>query len=111
MTTELIIRIKQLYEREFSIKDTLFLLAFNKLTFMRWGVTTIKNFENCALVLEVNGQNFKGCVVVTLTLNDTYSIYFFNKNGKLIETNKNVYFDSLVDVIDTRIEEIENFKI
>lgn len=32
------------------------------------------------------------------------------KNGKVVETVEDVYLDSLVDVIDYRVEKVDNYK-
>jgi hypothetical protein len=109
MLSELAKKIKSFYRRQFNIKETLFILTYNKPIFLSWGASQIVNCENRALCFMVNGNHHSGYVVIVLDWNDTYLVHFIDKQGKLIDSKKEVYFDMLVDVIDTRIEKIEEY--
>ena len=55
------------------------------------------------LLFNVEGFKFRGQVKVMLNFMDTFDIYLL-QNGSVVETIKDVYLDSLVEVIDNRIE-------
>jgi len=62
----------------------------------------LKEDGNCrgGIALAVDGFNVQGWAVIRLMGNDTYTIGFLEKNGKLIKEVENVYSDQLVDILD-----------
>ncbi len=74
------------------------------------------NFTNPlgGLKFKVNGHHHKGHVVVSLNSNDTYQVSICSiRKGEIKEKKRfdNVYFDQLVDIIDTAIERIDSYRI
>ena len=73
-----------------------------------WGFSRPIAIEECeeglgGLMFNVEGFKFKGQVKVMLNFIDTFDIYLM-KNGTVVDTIKDVYLDSLVRVIDSRVE-------
>ena len=101
--------VESLYRNQFSIPETMQVLTHNASIYFSWGVSAKYNYNNKALVLKVNGHHHKGYVVITLDFNDTYIVNIINNRGKILNQYENVYFDELQQIIDERIEHIEEY--
>lgn len=97
-------KIDYLYQMEFDIQETIKVLTYDKMIYWSWGVSKLYNCENKGLLLKVNGRHFKDYVLITLGWEDTYNVYYLNKELVEVEKTENVYFDKLVEIIDERIE-------
>ena len=74
-----------------------------------WGFNAPTAIAN-DLRFKVQGFKFKGTVeVVYNNGTDLFEVKLI-KNGKVVETVEDVYLDSLVDVIDYRVEKVDNYK-
>ena len=74
--------------------------------FQRCTPTAIAN----GLRFKVQGFKFKGTVEIEYNEGtDLFDVRLI-KNGKVVETVEDVYLDSLVDVIDYRVEKVDNYK-
>lgn len=109
MTNETIKIIKEKYQREFNLQETVSLLRMSGSILMSWGVSRYINFENKALVLKVNGHHHKGYVVIILAWDDTYSFYLVSTHGTVKYEQHMVYFDMLTEAIDKKIERIPEY--
>jgi len=98
-----------LLEREFDLTETMSVLTINPSIFWSWGVSKKLNLKNKGLLLDVNGHHHKGSVLITLSWNDTYSVYVINNRGRILNEYKEVYFDMLTEIIDNRIERIKDY--
>lgn len=98
-----------LMEREFNVNETMKVLTHNSSIFWSWGVSKRLNINDKGLLLDVSGHHHKGSVLITLSWNDTYSVYILNNRGKILNEYKEVYFDVLTEVIDNRIERIKEY--
>ena len=102
--------IKGLFKMEFDLSETMQVLAkTNPMVYWSWGVSAKYNYENKALVLKVNAHHHKGYVVITLDFNDTYIVNIVKTSGRIVATYENVYFDCLQEVIDDKIERIQEY--
>ena len=97
------------YEREFNVSETVKLLTARGPIFFSWGVKNFTNLASKGLIFKVNGNHHKGYVLITLGWNDTYNVYIMSTHGNITDEYKEVYCDMLVDVIDSRIEYIEDY--
>jgi hypothetical protein len=77
--------------------------------FFSWGAKNFINLANKGLIFKVNGNHHKGYVLITLGWNDTYNVYIISTHGNIVNEYKEVYCDMLVEVIDNRIEYIEDY--
>lgn len=110
MTNEKLINVCfPLLEREFNLKETMEVLTYNRNIYFSWGVSKQINLNDKGLLLNVSGHHHKGSVLITLSWNDTYSVYIINSRGKILDEYKEVYFDVLTEVIDNRIERIKEY--
>jgi hypothetical protein len=93
-------------QRDFNPTQTLSVLMHNRAIWWSWAVnpSTIKNLSDKCLIFKPNGRNFKGFVCVTLGWDDVYQVHFISNSYKLTKSVEGVYFDMLVDVIDSYIE-------
>lgn len=97
------------FEREFNTVETMQVLTYNLMTYLSWGVSKKFNLENKGLLLKVSGHHHKGWVLITLAWNDTYSVYIVSNKGEIKDEYKEVFFDELAELIDDRIERIEEY--
>ena len=73
-----------------------------------WGFNTPIAIAN-GLRFNVQGFKFKGIVEIEYNEGtDLFNVHFL-KNGKVVESIKDVYIDSLVDVIDYKVERVANY--
>ena len=74
-----------------------------------WGFNAPTAIAN-GLRFKVQGFKFKGTVEVVYNEGtDLFEVKLI-KNGKVVELVEGVYFDSLVDVIDYRVEKVDDYK-
>lgn len=74
-----------------------------------WGFNAPTAIAN-GLRFKVQGFKFKGTVEVEYNEGtDLFDVRLI-KNGKVVELVEDVYLDSLVDVIDYRVEKVDNYK-
>lgn len=74
-----------------------------------WGFNTPTAIAN-GLRFKVQGFKFKGSVEVEYNeVTDLFNVRLI-KGGKVVELVEDVYLDSLVDVIDYRVEKVDNYK-
>jgi hypothetical protein len=55
------------------------------------------------------GHHHKGHVYVILAWNDTFTIYFTSRQGKIKDVKTDIYIDMLVDTIDRYVEYIPEY--
>ena len=71
---------------------------------MSWGYHNAFAIEN-GIVFLVNGFIFKGWVKVMYVEGlDTFTVSLIRKNGTVVKTIEDVYFDNLVSTIDYNVE-------
>jgi hypothetical protein len=74
-----------------------------------WGFNTPTALEN-GLQFKVNGFKFKGIVEVVYNEGtDLFDISFIRRN-KVVDTIEGCYLDMLVNVIDNRVEKVDNYE-
>jgi hypothetical protein len=115
MTQEFYNKVVELGKRDFNPDGTLSVLKSNMSIFWSWGVSKLFRVQNkeeryVGLLLKVSGHHHKGWVLITLSWDDTYTVHIINNVGRVLDTFETVYFDDLVEVIDNRIEKIEDYK-
>lgn len=93
-----------------NVKEVLEVLKHQPIKMMSWGTKDLKNLNNKGLIFKVNGNLHKGCVLISLSYNDTFQVDLINVRGRITETITDVYVDNLVDVIDEKIERISIYK-
>lgn len=62
------------------------------------------DFAMAALVMQVNGFNFKGKLYIALDEGSDYYRIYLEKNGKLIEEKHDIGFEELGGILDDLIE-------
>ena len=105
-------KLKKLGCRDFNPLETLQLLSYNRIIWMTWGVPTesIKVIGTKGLLFRVNGNHYKGLILVTLSFMDLYDVHFVTEEGEVTEKIEELYFDQLSEVIDNRIEKIKEYR-
>lgn len=106
---QIISAVSNKFEREFDANETMKVLTHNLMTYLSWGVSKKFNISNKGLMLKVSGHHHKGWVLITLAWDDTYSVYIVSNKGEIKDEYKNVFFDELTELIDDRIERIEEY--
>ena len=106
---QIISAVSNKFEREFDANETMKVLTHNLMTYLSWGVSKKFNINNKGLMLKVSGHHHKGWVLITLGWDDTYCVYIVSNKGEIKDEYKNVFFDELTELIDDRIERIEEY--
>lgn len=76
---------------------------------MSWGYNSPVALEN-GLSFSVNGFKHKGNIAVRYNEGmDLFDIEFLSLENEVIETIEGVYFDQLIEVIDNRVELVEDY--
>lgn len=94
------------------IRSQLLATGHRRVMVMSWGA---HNFSASArgmyephslggLVFKVQGRKFKGYVAILLMPSDTYTVKLINRLGETVEAIDDVYFDSLTEIIDAKVE-------
>lgn len=88
------------------------LKGLGSIKMMSWGSHSFighqENNREGWLKFKVNGHHFQGWVKILLRANDTYTIQFI-KDGKIEKELDDVYFDQMVDIIDEKVEYIDDY--
>lgn len=76
-----------------------------------WGFNNHVKLEN-GLKFNVNGFKHKGKVAVKYNEGlDLFDVEILTFENEVIETIEGVYFDQLIEVIDNRVELVENYEL
>lgn len=74
-----------------------------------WGLNSPKALQN-GIIFKVNGFKHKGQVSVLYCEGlDLFIVNLFNRKGEIIKTIERIYFDQLVEVIDSEVELVQNY--
>lgn len=79
------------------------ILRMNPVILMSWGAHAFRTFEY-GLRITVSGVKHKGWVYIVLHGSDTFEIYLTTKTNVVTDVKTGIYFDQLVDVIDSAVE-------
>lgn len=105
------INFEQIGQRDFQAKELVQALLCNaSCTIASWGAQNWGFFNEQWLRFQVDGHHHKGWVYIVLALNDTYTIYYTNLDVLIVDKREEVYIDELVQVLDKRIEFIDEYK-
>jgi hypothetical protein len=97
-------------QRSFEPKELAQALLCNAtVTLISWAAHEWSACEDQWLRFKVNGHHHKGLVYIALNFNDTFIIYFAEL-GIVVDKRENVYIDELIEVLDKRIEWIDDYK-
>ena len=102
--------VMELLMSEFNTDETYSILRSNLSIYWSWGVERIFNVEDRGLMMKVNGHHHKGWVLITLGWNDYYRVHILTKGGEVLDSFSEVCFDELVQIIDDRIERVEEYQ-
>lgn len=97
-------------QRTMDPNETLKVLTRNQPIFWSWGVSKKVNLNNLGLILKVSGHHHKGWVLITLGWEDLYRVHIIANSGEIVNEYEGIYFDDLVEIIDNRIEKIEDYE-
>jgi hypothetical protein len=95
--------------RQQDVNETLRLLRTGGLKFFSWGGQAWMNLYNKFLRFKVNGHHHKGHVYISVNGSDLYNIYLTSTRGTVKEVIEDIYFEDLVDVIDNKIERVDEY--
>lgn len=76
---------------------------------MSWGAHKYTKFSEYTLGFKVQGHHLKGWAFLVVNGSDLFDIIFTNTRRKVVSVNTNVYLDNLIDVIDQRVEYIDEY--
>lgn len=102
---------ESIVERTFDLNETVAQLKHDYIRYICWGVSSLSNYNNQGLLLNVNARHVKGFVFITLAWDDTYTVRFLNAQyNECKPMLTNVYCDELTKRIDEVIEYIPEYK-
>ena len=86
------------------------ILLLEPIILMSWGFEDPTIINN-GLSFLVTGFKHTGKVIIQYNEGqDLFDVYFADKNDEVIDTINMVYFDQLVEIIDERIEKINDYE-
>ena len=99
--------------REINPKELISLLQSNRNIFWSWGahnfiVDRMKSPRMFRML--VNGHHHKGHVYIFLNGLDLFDVYYTSNRGTIKKISKDLYFDMLVNDIDTTIKKISAYQ-
>ena len=95
--------------RELNVQELKQLLSYDRTIFWSWGAQNFVNYGNKILKFKVNGHHHKGNVFISLNGNDLFDVVLTSIQNNIKEQIKDIYFDDLVDILDTKIEKIKEY--
>lgn len=95
--------------RELNVQELRDLLAYDRTVFWSWGCQNFVNYGNKILKFKVNGHHHKGNVFISLNGNDLFDIVLTSSQNNIKDKLNDIYFDDLVNVLDTKIEKIKEY--
>ena len=96
--------------REFYSMDKLVETLQSKMTVWSWGAKNWTKFSDYVLGFIVNGHHHKGWVLVMVNDMDTFDIIYTDFDMKVVDVDGEVYIESLISVIDEKVEYINEYK-
>lgn len=98
-------------QRSFDPKELAEALMKNApITVMSWGANSWTVNGEQWLRFKVQGFFHKGLVYIALGWNDTFTIYYTTPTGTIVDIKREVYVDELIQILDKRIEYIDDYK-
>ena len=76
---------------------------------MSWGAHKYTKFSEYTLGFKVQGHHLKGWVFLVVNGSDLFDIIYTNTRKKVVDVSTDVYLDNLIDVIDQRVEYIDEY--
>ena len=101
--------LKSASQRSFNPQETMQWLKINPIWLMSWGARNFTKFEDTALFFTVSGNLHKGIVLITLAWDDTYTVRLLSGQWNEKAKFENVYCDELAELIDNKIERINEY--
>lgn len=102
--------LKSTEERSFNQKETMQWLTFNPLWVMTWAARDFTAYEDKALFFSVSGHHHKGIVLITLGWDDTYTVRLLSSQWNEKAKFENVYCDELAELIDQKVERLDEYE-
>jgi len=98
--------------RYLSIKQLMAYLKVNIHRFWSWGAHAFRvdNMQEPRMFrMAVRGHHHKGHVYIFLNGMDLFDVYLTSRQGTIKEIIRDLYFDQLAEVIDTKIEKVKEY--
>lgn len=102
--------VMKLVLEEFDTNETLHILKSNPSIFMSWGVEKVFSVDGRGLMIKMNGHHHCGWVLITLSWDDWYRVHILTEGGEVLDSYSEVCFDELLQIIDDRVERIEEYE-
>ena len=95
-------------QREFDVNELFQAIrGLNKV--WSWGAHAWRTLESKGLRFAVSGHHHKGHVYIVLAWDDTFTIYYTTRQGKILDKQEMIYIDMLIDTIDKKVEYIAEY--
>lgn len=95
---------------QLNANETLLVLRGNPSIFMSWEVKKLVNVDERGLMMKVNGHHHCGWVLITLDGYDWYRVHILSDGGEVLDSYSEVCFDELLQIIDDRIEWVDEYE-
>ena len=102
---------QKLVQRNFNPMELLDFFHAHGPRFWSWGASRYTNVNGKGLHFWVNGHHHKGYVLITLAWDDTFKVHIISNKGRVLDTFTDVYIHEIFDVIDRRVERIDEYII
>lgn len=91
------------------VNGTIKLLRRNINVYFSWGVQALTNYNNRILRFKVNARRHTGHIYITVNASDLYNVCLTTTRGTIVKEMNDIYFEDLVQIIDTEIEYVKNY--
>jgi hypothetical protein len=98
--------------RDLNVQELMQLLKMNISIFWSWGAHNfiVDNKKRTRMFrMNVSGHHFKGHVYIFVNGSDLFDVYLTTPQGIIKDKIEGLYFDDLVDWIDTKVEKISAY--
>tara|TARA_Y100000592_G_scaffold63269_1_gene98670 strand:+ start:12097 stop:12489 length:393 start_codon:yes stop_codon:yes gene_type:complete len=97
--------------REFYSMEELVKVLQSKMIVWSWGARNWTKFSDYVLGFTVNGHHHKGWVLLMVNVMDTFDILYTDFDMKVLDVDSDINIESLISVIDEKVEYINEYKI
>lgn len=100
--------IEAIWEMEWNINDLHNSIKMDRRVWS-WWANSFRVYKDMVYSFKVQWYLLKWYVHIVLDFSDTFTVYFTDKKGMIIERIDMVYIEDLLDIIDSRVETKDNY--
>jgi hypothetical protein len=95
--------------RQMDVKEIINYFKLHGYRFWSWGPQAFTTINDKGLRFKVNGHHHKGHVYIFVNGLDLFDLYLTSTQGTIKEIINDVYLEDLFDILDSKIEYINEY--